>query len=102
VTDLRKAVKIIKPVYAQAKREVPNSDVVYHVWHKVAAFQPSKAPETTLSDCGLRFAPEALLYRERTLINWAEDDDVCECAAVMPTEDQCREAGTQLLIGTKE
>lgn len=98
-----------KPVYAQGVKtvSVPDDDgegvhdVAYHVWHKVTAIQPSKAPETALGRCGLRFEPEAFLYAERTLIEWGDDDDVCECAAAMPSEEQCKAASTRLLIGDR-
>jgi hypothetical protein len=96
MTDLRKA-QSVKPVYAQVRTEI--ADMTFHIWHKVVAVQPSKAPETTLSTCGLRFEPEAFLYRERTLANWGNDDDICDCAAVIPTEEQAKAAGATVRFG---
>ena len=97
MTDLRKAQPADKPVYAQGRAAV--DDIEFHIWHKIAAIQPSKAPETALARCGFRFEPEAFLYRERTLANWGNDDDLCDCAAVIPTEEQAREAGAMVRFG---
>jgi len=103
VTDLRKAQPADKPVYAQGIAVIPATDdheeIVFHIWHRVAAIQPSKAPETALARCGFRFEPEAFLYRERTLANWGNDDDLCDCAAVIPTEEQAKAAGALVRFG---
>lgn len=94
-----------KPVYAQGRKDVAatadHADLTYHIWHKVTAIQPSKAPETALGRCGQRFEPEGFLYAERTLLEWGDDDDVCECAAVIPSEEQCKAVSTRVLIGER-
>jgi hypothetical protein len=106
VTDLRKAQPANKPVYAQTRAILPATDdreeIVFNIWHKVAAIQPSKAPLTALGMCGHRFEPEGFLYRERTLADWGNDDDLCECAAAVPTDEQAKAAGAMVRIGGKE
>jgi hypothetical protein len=90
-----------KPKYARGHAVLPREGeppLEFHIWHKLVAVQPSKAPETALGVCGQRFEPETFLYDERTLIDWGNDDDLCECAAEMPTEDQCKSQLTQLKI----
>jgi hypothetical protein len=87
-----------KPVYAQGHFAVGEPPLEFHIWHKLVAIQPSKRPLSALGACGQRFEPEAFLYDERTLIDWGNDDDLCECAAEMPTEDQCKSQLTQLKI----
>jgi hypothetical protein len=91
-----------KPKYARGHAIIPRAEgdpLEFHVWHKLVALQPSKRPATALGACGQRFEPEAFLYADRTLIDWGEEDDLCECAAEMPTEDQCKNQLSVLQFG---
>jgi hypothetical protein len=90
----------MKPIYVQARKELPSG--IFHIWHKLVANQPSKAPLTALTACGDRFEPEGFLYGHRTLIDWGEDDDLCECAAEVPSEGQCKDQLSVLKLGTPE
>lgn len=90
-----------RPKYAQEAKVVPtdDGDIKFGLWHKVVAIQQSKAPNTALAACSVRFDPQGLIYAERTLLDWGDEDDVCECAAAMPTVDQCKAAGKTLRVG---
>lgn len=87
-----------RPKYAKHHRVL--EDVAYDVWHKLVSLSPSKFPATALGACGERFEPEGFIFAERTLLDWREEDDLCECAAEMPTEAQCKNQLTQLKIGS--
>jgi hypothetical protein len=92
-----------KPKYARGLAVLAATDlhaeVEFRIWHKLVALQPSKHPLTALAACGVRFEPDSFLYAERTLLDWAEDDDICDCAAEMPTEDQCKNQLATLRFG---
>lgn len=106
-----------KPVYAQQFVTLAGEEPIpLRLWHKVDRVIPAKATgieredvvpgmtdprdylETVSTTCGERFEPEATLYRERTLIDWGDDDDICECAAALPTEGECKAKGSQLIM----
>jgi hypothetical protein len=93
-----------KPKYFKALKNIPIADnpdetVEFHIWHKLVALQPSKRPLTALGACGDRYEPEGFVFSERTLIDWGNDDDLCECAAEMPTEAQCKNQLSVLQFG---
>jgi hypothetical protein len=78
---------------------VREDDQDFKLWHLVAAeIEIGKNPGVDTT-CGLRFRPVDVLTEARTLIDWGNEDDLCGCAAVMPTEEQCKAKGIQLRIG---
>jgi hypothetical protein len=96
-----------KPKYVKAVKQIPvagtdGETIEVRIWHRLVAVQASKRPLTALAACGDRYEPEGFLYGERTLIDWAEEDDLCECAVEMPTEDQCKAQLSVLKFGVPD
>ena len=87
------------PEVTYAAEKVHDPEETFDLWHAVASTEEvNKVPHVN-STCGLRFRPVDVITEQRTLIDWAEEDNLCGCAAVMPSDEQCKAAGVQLQIG---
>jgi hypothetical protein len=82
-----------------AAEQVFEEDEDLTLWHSVSeTLEVDKVPYVH-TVCGLRFRPIDVITEDRTLIDWGNEDDLCGCAAFVPTPEQCKEAGIQLRMG---